>query len=152
MAESYVHTTCPSCGARNRIPVARLGQSGRCGGCRATLPGNAFHAEWPVEVTDGKFDALTRLSSRPVLVDFWAPWCAPCRQLAPVLEELARELAGKLLVAELNTEEHPATAARFGVRSIPMLVMLRSGLEVDRIVGGLPLAALRQRIQPWLRP
>jgi len=150
MAESYVHTTCPACQARNRIPIARLGQVGRCGGCRAALPANAFHAEWPVEVTDGKFDALTRLSPNPVLVDFWAPWCAPCRQLAPVLEELARELAGRLLVAKLNTEEYPATAARFGVQSIPLLVVLRSGLEVDRIVGALPLPALRERLRAWL--
>jgi thioredoxin 2 len=150
MAESYVYTTCPACGARNRVPVARVGQVGRCGGCRAPLPGNAFHAEWPVEVTDGKFDAVTRMSPHPVLVDFWAPWCAPCQALTPVLEDLARELAGRLLVVKLNTEEHPATAARFGVRSIPMLVVLRSGLEVDRIIGALPLPALRQRVLAWL--
>ena len=151
MAESYVHTSCPACRARNKIPLARLGQAGHCGKCRADLPRNGFFAGWPVEVTDARFDLLTRLSSSPVLVDFWAPWCAPCRAMAPVLEELARELEGRLLVAKLNTEEHPATPVRFGVRSIPLLVVLRSGLEVARLIGALPLPALRERVLPWLR-
>jgi thioredoxin 2 len=150
MAQSHVLTRCPACGARNRMPVARVGLVGRCGSCREPLPRDGFYAEWPVEVTDGKFDALTRMSPHAVLVDFWAEWCAPCRQVAPVLEQLAAKWADRLLVAKLDTEAHPLTPERFGVRSIPTMVLLRKGLEVERIVGALPLPALEQRLERWV--
>jgi thioredoxin 2 len=150
MPESHVHTRCSGCQSVNRIPIARVGLTGRCGRCREELPRDSFFAEWPVEITDGKFDAVTRMSPNPVLVDFWAEWCAPCRQLAPVLEQLASTYGGRLLVAKLDTERNQATPTRFGVQSIPTLVLLRSGIEVDRIIGVQPLTALQGRIDRFM--
>ncbi|MBM3316802.1 MAG: thioredoxin [Candidatus Eisenbacteria bacterium] len=141
---------CPACGAKNRMPLARIGQTGKCGRCAAELPPREFFAEAPIAVDDRRFDLITRWSGRPVLVDFWAAWCAPCRQLAPTLEALARELAGRLLVVKVDTQEAPVLAARFGVQSIPTLVLLRSGIEVDRMAGALPLTAIRARVERFL--
>ncbi len=150
MGDNHLFTRCPACGARNRIPMERAAQVGRCGRCREALPARDFYAETPIHVSELKFDTITRLSPHPVLVDFWAAWCAPCKQLAPVLEQLAAELGGRLLVVKVNTEEAPTTAARFGVRAIPTLVLLRSGIEVDRITGALSLPALRMRVLTFL--
>ncbi len=150
MANAILLTECPSCKVRNRIPLDRVGQAGRCGSCHADLPANAFHAEGPIDVGEAKFDTVTRLSPLPVLVDFWAAWCAPCRQVAPVLEQLALELAGRLLVIKVDTEHAPMIAARFAVQAVPTMVLLRSGLEVDRMTGALPLAAIRQHVERFL--
>jgi thioredoxin 2 len=150
MAEDTLLAKCPSCGVKNRIPIDRAGQPGRCGRCQTQLPPNAFYAEHPISVSEAKFDAVTRMSPLPVLVDFGATWCAPCRQMEPVLEELARELAGRLLVLKVDSEQSPMVAARFAVQAIPTLVILRSGLEVDRMTGALPLPTLRQKVQRFL--
>ncbi|MBD3236231.1 MAG: thioredoxin fold domain-containing protein [Candidatus Eisenbacteria bacterium] len=150
MAAGSLLIACPSCQAKNRIPTTRVGQKGRCGRCQADLPGDAFYADGPVAVDDARFDLLTRRSRLPVLVDFWAGWCQPCRQLEPVVEQLARELSGRLLVVKVDTEQAVSTANRFGIRGIPTLVVLRSGLEVDRIPGALPLEALRGRLERFL--
>jgi thioredoxin 2 len=150
MAGNSLLVRCTSCGAKNRIPLAKVAQVGRCGRCRTDLPARSFYAESPIDVSEPRFDAVTRLSPQPVLVDFWAPWCSPCHQLTPILQQLARDLAGRLLVAKLNTEEAPTTAARFGIQAIPTQVLLRSGIEVDRVTGVLPLAALRQRLERFL--
>jgi thioredoxin 2 len=127
-----------------------MGQTGRCGACHADLPARGFHADAPLEIGENRFDLVTRLSGVPVLVDFWAGWCAPCAALAPALEELARELAGRLLVVKVDTETAPTIAARFQVQAIPTLIILRSGLEVDRVTGALPLPALRARVERFL--
>ncbi len=150
MPASHLYARCTACQSLNRIPVSSVGLTGRCGSCRQDLARDSFYAEWPVEITDAKFDVITRMSPNPVLVDFWAEWCAPCREVAPVLEELARTLGGRLLVAKMDTERYPATATRFGVQSIPTLVLLRSGIEVDRILGVLPSSALQSRIERFL--
>jgi thioredoxin 2 len=150
MPESMLLTRCSACGAKNRLPLERIGHAGTCGRCRAALEANSYYAQAPVAVGDQRFDLLTRMSPIPVLVDFWAEWCAPCRQLAPLLESLATELAGRLLIVKLDTERAPATAARFGVQAIPTLVLLRSGIEVDRVTGALPLEALRARVARFL--
>ncbi len=109
--------------------------------------GPSSHPDAPVVVTDATFQQLVLGSRIPVVVDLWAPWCAPCRMIAPVLEQIAREYAGKLLVAKLNVDENPRTAAMYGVRSIPTLLVIRNGQVVDRIVGALPGPVLRQRIR-----
>ena len=100
------------------------------------------------EVTDDNFQAEVIESEGPVLVDFWAPWCGPCRMVSPLVERLGAEHAGRLKVVKLNVDEAPAISARFGVQGIPLLVVIRDGSEVDRLVGAAPLA----RLQAWLDP
>ena len=136
---------CPSCGATNRVPLEKIGKGLQpvCGRCRTALP---FENK-PVKVTDANFAAEVERSPLLVLLDMWAPWCGPCVILAPLIEKLAAEMAGRLRVAKLNVDENPATAARFGVQSIPTLLLLKGGRELDRIVGVQPKAAIVQRIE-----
>jgi len=114
-----------------------------CGRCKTALP---FENK-PVKVTDANFAAEVERSPLLVLLDMWAPWCGPCGMVAPVIEELAAEMAGRVRVAKLNVDENPATAARFGVQSIPTLLLLKGGRELDRIVGVQSKAAIVQRIE-----
>jgi thioredoxin 2 len=136
---------CPNCGANNRVPQAKLAQGLKpvCGQCKAPLG----VASGPLAVTDATFAAEVERSPLPVLLDAWAPWCGPCRMIAPAIEELASELAGKIRVAKLNVDDNPQTAARFDVRSIPTMLVMVNGREVDRIVGAQPKAAIRQRLE-----
>jgi thioredoxin 2 len=136
---------CPACGATNRIDPEKLARGRRpvCGRCKAPLPVPVG----PVTVTDATFAAEVERSPVPVLLDLWAVWCQPCRMMAPVLDELAAELAGRVRVAKLNVDENPATAGRFAVRSIPTLLVLKDGREVDRIVGVQPKAELARRLE-----
>lgn len=150
MASGSLLIACAACPAQNRIPISRIGQSGHCGRCQAELPVDDFYADGPIDVDDARFDLLTRRSRIPVLVDFWASWCQPCLQLEPVIEQLAREFARRLLVVKVDTEQAVSAATRFGVQTIPTLVILRSGLEVDRVSGALPLPALRSRVERFL--
>jgi thioredoxin 2 len=137
--------TCPRCGASNRVLQERLDRNlePTCGRCGAVLSAS----DAPVQVSDETFEREVRQSRLPVLVDLWAPWCAPCRMIAPTLEALARELSGRLRVAKVNVDENPATADRLGVQGIPTLLVFRDGREVDRIVGALPKSALMRRLQ-----
>jgi thioredoxin len=101
----------------------------------------------PIAVSDATFADAVERSPLPVLVDAWAPWCGPCRIIAPAIDELAVELAGRVRVAKLNVDDNPATAERFGLRSIPTLLMLKSGREVDRVVGVAPKAEIARRLE-----
>ncbi len=136
---------CPHCGATNRVPQAKLAQGfkAKCGRCKQPLPSAAAA---PLIVTDATFAAEVERSPLPVLVDAWAAWCGPCRMIAPAIDALAAELAGKVLVVKLNVDENPATAGRFDIRSIPTLLVLAGGREVDRIVGAQPIEAIRARL------
>lgn len=127
--------SCPSCGARNRLPVVSSGRP-RCAKCQADLP-------WLVEADAAEFDDAVTRSSLPVLVDLWAPWCGPCRMVAPALEELALERAGTLRIVKVNVDEAPQVSERYGVRGIPTMLLLRDGEEVARQVGALPLHGIR---------
>lgn len=137
---------CSSCGATNRVPRAKLGQGlkTKCGRCKQPL---SEVTALPSVVTDSTFAAEVERSALPVLVDAWAAWCGPCRMIAPAIDELAAELAGKVRVAKLNVDENPATASRFDIRSIPTLLVISGGREVDRIVGAQSKQAIRARLE-----
>jgi thioredoxin 2 len=135
-------TRCPTCTAINRVPVVATGRL-RCGKCRTSLP-------WLVDVATDQFDAVIGQSSVPVLVDLWAPWCGPCRAIAPALEHLAAERAGSLRVAKVNVDEEPAVSAQLGVQGIPTMVLYQAGVEVGRQVGALPADRIRQWVDATL--
>src|SRR4051794_23648804 len=136
---------CPNCGAKNRVDPDRIdrGQAPVCGRCKRPLIAQGE----PIQVTDDTFAREVEGSPIPVLVDMWAPWCGPCRMIAPVIDELASELAGRVRFAKLNVDENPATASRYNVRSIPALLVFAGGREVDRIVGVRPKSEIAQRLQ-----
>jgi thioredoxin 2 len=140
---------CASCGATNRVPRDKLAQGlqAKCGSCREALPRVAAA---PLIVTDMTFASEVEASPLPVLVDAWAAWCGPCRMIAPAIDELATELAGRVRVAKLNVDENPATAGRFDIRSIPTLLVIAGGREVDRIVGVQPKHAIRARLERFV--
>ncbi len=132
-----VEYPCASCGAVNRIPRARLKDDPKCGRCRESV-----FPDRPVAVTDATWRREVEESPLPVLIDFWAEWCGPCRSLAPSLEQIARERKGRLKIVKLNVDQNPRTAALHRVQSIPMLQLQRGPLYLDKQVGALPKSAL----------
>jgi thioredoxin 2 len=135
---------CPACGATNRVPGDKVAQglAPVCGKCKTPLP-----AGRPQPVTDASFAQDVERSPLPVLMDAWAPWCGPCHAIAPVIDQLATELAGRVRVVKLNVDENPRTAARFNLRSIPTLLVLKSGREIDRLVGVQPKQEIARRLE-----
>jgi thioredoxin 2 len=138
MATTPTIVTCPACTRRNRVRATATGVP-RCSVCHADLP-------WIVDADAGGFDEEI-VASVPVLVDFWAPWCGPCRMVSPVVEQMGREFAGRLKVVKLNTDTAPAIAARYRIQGIPLLVVIRDGQEADRLVGAVPAARLRAMLE-----
>jgi len=139
--------TCPNCGAKNRVDETRAAlTSPKCGRCgaRLTVDGTSAGSDHPIVVTDATFDhdVLGRRDGRPILVDFWAAWCGPCRMLAPTLEELARESNGQFVIAKLNTDENPRTAARYKISGIPAMLMFKDGQKMNELVGLYPKDAI----------
>lgn len=144
MAETQL-IRCPACGVVNRVPLDKVesGLKPVCGRCKTPM-----HVDTkPVIVTDATFASEVERSPVPVLLDMWAAWCGPCQRIAPMIDELASEWGGRVRFAKLNVDENPATSGRYNVRSIPTLLVLRDGKEVDRIVGLQPKSEIERRLQ-----
>ena len=148
MASTSVVVACASCGAKNRVSLdSALQKQPVCGKCRAGLPAPAMD---PVTVTDANFSQVVENAPVPVLLDLWAAWCGPCRMIAPTIEMLARELAGRVLVGKLDVDANQRTAAKFGVQGIPTLLILKNGREVDRLVGVQSRDAILKRLRGYI--
>lgn len=132
---------CPQCLAVNRVPDARLSDKPKCGKCAAALlPGQ------PIDLTAANFDSFIQKSSLPVVVDFWADWCGPCKMMAPVFQQLAAEMNTQVRFAKVETEAHPQVSMRLHIRSIPTLILFKQGVEVARTAGAMDALALKR----WL--
>nr|CRH07302.1 Thioredoxin-2 [Candidatus Magnetococcus massalia] len=140
MTESLL-AECPECGATNRIPTAKAGHGARCGKCQEPLP--LVGPDFPVTVGETDFHEQVLHSQLPVLVDFWAPWCGPCRQMSPLLSDFAREMAGKVKVVKINTDENRILANQFSIRSIPALMLFNHGQLKDQLSGSMSYSGLK---------
>lgn len=136
-ASPYIHVVCSGCGSKNRIPGARAAEGPSCGQC-----GQALLDGQPVALDDSNLEKVTAGTDLPVVVDFWAPWCGPCRSMAPQFEQAASSLRGRALFVKVNSDDSPRAAARYAIRSIPTLVRLERGREVGRRSGAMPAAQI----------
>lgn len=134
--------TCPSCGRKNRSPAQRLADAGRCGACKSAIS----PVTRPIEADPEIFQEVTSGSKVPVLVDFWADWCGPCKMAAPEVERTAADMAGRAVVLKVDTEKHPQLAARYGVQGIPNFAVIMGGNLVYQQAGVVPSARMKQ----WL--
>jgi thioredoxin 2 len=141
-APSTTVVPCQTCGRKNRVPPAASGTP-RCAQCHAPLP-------WITEAGDASFSDVVEASSIPVLIDFWAPWCGPCRMVSPALENLARQMAGRLKLVKVNVDEAPALGQRFGISAVPTLLIMSGGQQKARQAGAAPEHVLRDWVEQAL--
>jgi thioredoxin 2 len=149
MNQESIIIPCSNCGTKNRIPINRLRDKPVCAKCRTPLAINGFF-DRPVAVTDGTFRQEVLSFPGPVVVDCWAPWCAPCHMVAPILDQLASEYATRVKIAKLNVDENPLTASQYSTQSIPTLLFFKDGKLVDRLVGALPKPEIERHVRALL--
>jgi len=140
--------TCHKCAAKNRVDETKLaGSEAKCGRCGAKLDATAENGGGPTILSDASFQQeILNASGPPTLVDFWAPWCGPCRIVGPIVDQLAAEAGGRYRVAKLNVDDNPQTASRYQIASIPTMLIFKDGNVIDRIVGAQPKQALVERL------
>jgi thioredoxin 2 len=144
MNQENIIIKCDKCGTKNRVPMSRVNEGPICGKCRSPLKAPATGT--PIDITDQTFKQEVISYPGVVIVDCWAPWCGPCHMVAPVLKQIAAEYSGRVKVAKLNVDENPITSSRYGIQSIPTMLIFRNGNQVDKLVGALP----RQEIERHL--
>jgi thioredoxin 2 len=137
MNDAKLHLPCPHCGATNRLPAARIDETPDCGKC-----GQPLLAGQPLDLNDDNFDAVVAATKLPVVVDFWAAWCGPCRMMAPAFKQAAAQLQGRALLVKVNSDDSPGLSQRYGIRSIPTLLRLQAGRETARQSGAVPAATI----------
>lgn len=142
MNENSVVVPCPSCGRNNRIPLRHLAHTGRCGACKTELPPRSE----PLDLDPNSLGALAAEATVPLLVDFWAEWCAPCRMMAPELAKLAASHAGRVLIGKVDTERYPELASRHAIEALPTLILFRDGQPRERLAGARSAAALAREL------
>ncbi len=146
VADKNIIVRCGQCGTKNRIPGNRLKDNPVCGKCKELLLKGDIY-DRPIDVTDKTFNEEVIRYPGPVLLDCWAPWCGPCRMVAPVLEQLAKEYSGRVKIAKLNVDENTLTASKYSVQSIPTMLLFRGGQLVNTIVGALPKQAIEEHMR-----
>jgi thioredoxin 2 len=146
MNNESIIVRCNHCSTKNRIPKSRIGDRPVCGKCGAQLStGNSY--DQPVDVTDKTFHSEVLSSPGPVIVDCWAPWCGPCRMVAPILEQLASEYSGSVKIAKLNVDENPQTASRYSIQSIPTMLFFKNGELTNTLIGALPKNEIEKHLK-----
>jgi len=140
-----MHYTCPSCATINRLPTNKPAAEATCGRCKSPLVNGL-----PVDLTDQSFSRFINKNDLPIVVDFWASWCGPCKMMAPVFSKLSEQMQSQLRFAKVNTEEAQQISSQLGIRSIPTLILYHQGKEIDRLAGALPEPQLRQWIEQGL--
>lgn len=145
MNEGKTIIICPACGQKNNVDVNIKDKKPICGKCKAPLP-----LPGPVEVNDDDFERIVLKSDIPVLVDFWAPWCGPCRMVGPIVEQIAHEYAGRLVVAKVNTDNNRKTAGDYKIMGIPTLILFNKGKVLERVTGAVPKEHLEGIIRKHL--
>jgi len=148
MSEESIIIQCSICGTKNRIPKNRLNDKPICGKCQNLLSLNVY--DRPVDITDNSFNEEVLAESGPVLLDCWAPWCGPCRMVAPILDQIAQEYAGRIKIAKLNVDENPVTASKYSVKSIPTMLLFKEGKLVNTVVGALPKNQIEDHVRSIL--